>query len=298
MRSKQLKRGWRNNYRADMPFTERIIKDVSEFFSDCTKWAKNGFSLPVIVVWPDFPSKRTTIYKIAKRMGYRITNQTVKKPALVLYFDDSTYGESEFLTTNYTSVRIWNKACVDISKKKVDEVHLKVFGYNTFIDPMAYSGEAVAKSDMNALHDGEIISCPAQHRDAGKVYQVLIDNSFDQYFVIDYRVPVIRGRIPHVYRKFKRYDVRFTNDVTRSDLQQTSAFFSEQEQELLIRFAESMGADFCELDVLRNNSDQKIYVIDLNKTPYGPPFGLSQDDVERAIKNLTLVFTDALKDTP
>jgi glutathione synthase/RimK-type ligase-like ATP-grasp enzyme len=151
---------------------------------------------------------------------------------------------------------------------------------------------------MNALHDGAVINCPITLQEEGKVYQVLIDNSYDEHFVIDYRVPVIAGRIPHVYRKFKIYSVRFTNEVTKSDIGQTADFFSQEEQTLLVRFAQAMGADFCELDVLRNNSDKKIYVIDVNKTPFGPPFGLSQESTNLAINNLTKAIQDSAKERP
>jgi hypothetical protein len=175
-------------------------------------------------------------------------------------------------------------------------VHQDVFGYNTFIDPSVYKGQAVVKSDVNALHDGRIIECPvAFNEHDNKVYQVLIDNSFDEHYVLDYRVPVVMGKIPHVYLKYKRKEVRFTNEVSYSELKITDDYFTLEEQESIRMFASQMGAQFCELDVLRNKTDGRIYVIDVNKTPYGPPFGLKNDEAERAVANLSSILAAELK---
>lgn len=298
MESKKYRKGLRNNYRIDMPVAEVVLKDLKETAGDLKRWVSNGFNLPVIVVWPDFPSKRTTIFKIARLLGCRITNQLVKNPALVIYFDDSTSGNSDFLTKHYPGHRILNSACTDISKVKVDQIHLDVFGYNTLIDPATYVGKAVVKSDINALHDGQIVDCPINApSDKSKVYQVLIDNGYDEKLVMDYRVPVVLGCIPHGYIKFKEYKVRFTNEVSFSVLKDANDCLNPSEQMLVIEFAKSMGADFCELDILRNNLDGKIYVIDVNKTPFGPPFGLPEEQASLALSNQTGIIRSYLKES-
>jgi hypothetical protein len=48
-----------------------------------------------------------------------------------------------------------------------------------------------------------------------------------------------------------------------------------------------MGAQFCELDVLRHKGNGKIYIIDLNKTPYGPPSKLDSVSKEIAILGIS-----------
>jgi hypothetical protein len=296
MSIKRYKKGIRNDYRHGMPYTEVFMKDLKESLGDLKHWIANGFKLPVVVVWPDYPSKRTTIHKISNYLGCRLTNHLVPDPALVLFFDDATTGSSALLLEKYPKKKILNARCTDISKVKVDKVHQDVFGYNTFVDPADYHGEAVVKSDVNALHDGRIIVCPVATREKDdKVYQVLIDNSFDDQYVLDYRVPVVMGRIPHVYLKYKRREVRFTNEVTYSELKNTDDFFTADEQERIRKFASQMGAEFCELDVLRNKTDGRIYVIDVNKTPYGPPFGLKQEDAEKAIVNLSSLLAAEIK---
>jgi hypothetical protein len=284
--------GWRNNYRASMPLPEVITKDVSFALRDSLKWLGNGGKLPVIVAWPDFPSKKTTLFKLAHKLGFRLTNKMVDNPSVVIYFEDVTLGSSLALKQKYPQAKILNQHCTDISKKRVDEVHLSVFGYNTFINPLEYIGQAVKKSDANALHDGRIIECPNLAMDPNSVYQVLIDNEVDEKRVMDYRMPVVNGKIPLVYKKFKLKEVRFTNDVSYSEIHETSTIINAEEQRLIGEFALAMGADFCELDVLRNKTDNRIYVIDVNKTPYGPPSGLDQK--EKAVELLSAAFSGFL----
>ena len=56
-----------------------------------------------------------------------------------------------------------------------------------------------------------------------------------------------------------------------------------------------MKVDFCEFDVLRHKGNQKIYIIDVNKTPYGPPEPLNKRDQEKALKILSNAFIQLIK---
>lgn len=265
---------WRNNYNKKTTLLEAIGKDIKFSLKDFSLWLKNGFQLQSIVVYPDFPSKKTTIFKIANHLGFRITNKLIRNPKLVIYFEDITHGATASLKQHYSTYCL-NEKCIDISKRRVDQVHLNVFGYNTFIDPREFVGKAVQKSDVNALHDGKIITCPLAEVEANSVYQILLDNQVDENYVVDFRVPVMRSSIPFFYKKFKTHAVRFTNEVSYATLHQTNEEFSDEEQKLIISFAREMGVDFCELDIIRHRNG-KLYIIDVNKTPYGPPSGLKE----------------------
>lgn len=286
----QRRKGFRNRYRSNMPWTEVLLKDLQGLITDFLSWFRNGFKLPVLVVYPDYPSKKTTIYKICRKLGYRITNKRLKRARHVMWFHDTTHASSELLVQNYPNKEVINRKCTDISKKHVDAIHRKVFGYSTIIDPTIHIGPAVAKSDINALHDGEIIRCPITTISEKAVYQIVIDNQVDNGDYADLRVPVIGGNIPLVYTKFKKGSVRFTNQVHHSTLHDPQTVFSEQELSAIREMAIQMGADFCEFDVLRDNSSKRIYVIDVNKTPYGPPFGLSVQETNKAVQLLTQAF--------
>jgi hypothetical protein len=278
-----------------MPYAEVLMKDVQGLFFDALAWMKNGFSLPVLVVYPDYPSKKTTIVKIARALGYRITNKRLSRARHVLWFHDTTYASSELLVQSYPDKKVLNRSCQDISKKHVDKIHQRVFGYSTIINPTNYVGSAVAKSDINALHDGEIIRCPISNPSEKAVYQIVIDNAIENGEYVDIRVPVIGGAVPLVYKKFKQESVRFTNQVHRSEMHEPNSVFSETELENIRKMAIEMGADFCEFDVLRDNHSGRIYVIDVNKTPYGPPAGLSSHESRKAVQMLTNAFAKAFE---
>lgn len=283
-----MKKGWRNNYNDKLSWLEVIGKDVKFYFKDLIKRFRNQGKLPVIVTYPDFPSKRTTIFKIADALDFRITNKLVSNARVYIFFEDQTYSTLPPILSA-KSPQTLNQKVLDISKKKVDQVHLDVFGYNTIIDPRTYKGKAVRKSDMNALHDGEIIDCPIESTDAHSVYQIVIDNAVNFHQVVDFRVPLIGGKVPLCYKKIKDIQVRFTNDVSSSTLHSPEEIFSSDELDRISLFAKKFHLDFGELDVLRH-SDGKIYIIDVNKTPYGPPFGLTLSEKEKAVSMLTASF--------
>jgi hypothetical protein len=286
-------RGFRNRYRSNMPWTEVLLKDLQNVLFDFIGFCRNGFQLPVVVAYPDYPSKKTTIYKISRKLGFRITNKKLKHASVIVWFHDTTHASSELLVQHYPGKRIINKQCTDISKKHVDGIHQSVFGYSTIINPRTFEGPAVVKSDINALHDGEIIRCPIANPSDKAVYQIVIDNKTSTGEFRDYRVPVIGGSIPLVYSKYKHFDVRFTNSVHRSELHRPEEIFSAQELTSIQQMAERMGAEFCEFDVLRDNASELIYIIDVNKTPYGPPSGLKASESREAVQRLTDAFRNA-----
>lgn len=281
--------GKRNRYRAGMPWSERATKDLKAWFGDL-KAGFSGKSKLQLVTYPDYPSKRTTIFKIAGALGARLSNIPTAKTDVVLYFHDATHKAFADVPGLPLGVRVINGNCHDISKTKVDAVHLEVFGYNTFVDPLSHTGPAVEKSDDNAMHDGRVVTLPIATSNPGSIYQVVIDNAINDAEVVDMRVPVIGGQIPLVYRKYKAAEVRFTNEVSRSELHTVDSQLNTDEVSRILTFCEAMGAEFCELDVLRDNASGKIYVIDVNTTPYGPPAGLSGADFNAAMSGLVGAF--------
>ena len=279
----------RNNYSNRTPLFEKMVKDMVCLFRECYFFILNGFSLPVWVAYPTYPSKKTTLFKIAILHRVRLTNKLVNNPARVFYFEDVTYGDPRELKKAYPNFEITNLHCSDISKSKVNEIHKKILGYDFHVDPAQFNGLAVEKSEVNALHDGKTIVCPISI-DAIKpdsVYQIVIDNETDDNQFVDIRVPVVFSQIPLVYLKYKSADKRFTNDMHAATLHETNEILTLEEQAQCIAFAKAMGAQFCELDVLRHKGNGNIYIIDLNKTPYGPPSKLDNPSKKIAILGIS-----------
>jgi hypothetical protein len=282
--------GLRNNYREDMPFFEVIIKDITCLLREGYFYLKNGGRLPVWVAAPTYPSKKTTLAKIARMNGARLTNKLVNNPDVIIYFENATYGSASTLRRRYPKARIINVNCPDISKERVHVVHLEALGYSMNLNPRTYIGVAVEKSDENAVHDGQEVICPMAYPKTDAVYQKVLDNTNENGEYVDIRVPVIQGKIPLVYLKFKTKKNRFTNKAHRATLHSPKEIFSSEEIEQIEKYALAMKVDFCEFDVLRHKGNKKIYIIDVNKTPYGPPHPLNQKDQEIALQKLSVAF--------
>ena len=142
------------------------------------------------------------------------------------------------------------------------------------------------KSEGNAVHDGREIQGPLSpdQLQPSKVYQRIIDNRTENDLFEDLRVVVILGEVPLVYRKRKTGDVRYTNETAEIDLAESpKTVLSDTEMDQIASLSVKMCAEFAELDVLRDRQDGRIYCVDLNPTPYGPPAGLSAEDSEKAI---------------
>ena len=143
------------------------------------------------------------------------------------------------------------------------------------------------KSEGNAVHDGRDIQGPLlqDQLQPNKVYQRIIDNRTEAGLFEDFRVVVINGQAPVVYRKRKTGAVRYTNETAEVDLAESpESVLSESEIDQIVSLSAKMRAEFAELDVLRDRQDGRIYCVDLNPTPYGPPAGLIESDQKEAIE--------------
>jgi hypothetical protein len=287
--------GLRNNYRKEMPFFEVIMKDIACLLREGLYFIQNGGKLPVWVAAPTFPSKKTTLSKIARMNKVRLTNKLVSNPDVIVYFENVTYGSASALRRKYPKAKVINVNCPDISKERVHVVHLEALGYSMNLNPKTYIGVAVEKSDENAVHDGQEVMCPVAFPKTDAVYQKVLDNTNEAGEYVDMRVPVIQGKIPLVYLKFKTLKNRFTNKAHRATLHKPEDLFSQEEISQIEKYASAMKVDFCEFDVLRHNGNKKVYIIDVNKTPYGPPDPLNKKDKAIALKTLSNAFIEMIK---
>lgn len=284
--------GWRNSYRSTMPFFERLAKDFRALSQEIKAYLHHGKRPPHIVTSPDYPSKRASISAIAKRLNVVLTNRPTKADILLCFDDQTTKSPPSQAFLDLAPISL-NAACFDISKTRVEEVHQLILGYGMAIDPMTHQGTALEKSDTNAMHDGHFIDCPIDAPREGSVYQRVIDNINEEGLAVDLRVPVMGDSLPLVYRKFKQPGVRFTNEVSCTELHPVDPWFTVQEQADIRAFAREIKADFCELDILRDGLTGRMFIIDVNTTPYGPPAKLSPNESEQAIDLLASAFKEA-----
>ena len=274
-----------NDYPERMPMLERIGKEWR--FRKAVEASKQAHGQPqFVLVHPDWPSKRASIMAYVDALKWVVTNRS-EIPAqfngttvLRLAFDDRTEKRQ-------AQPGFWNGHCLDISKSTLDRHQHDVFGYGVNVDPTTHEGPMLEKSEGNAVHDGREIEGPLSqdYLQSGKVYQRIIDNRTESGLFEDLRVVVIRGEVLVVYRKRKSGEVRYTNETAEVDLADSpKTVFSEAEMDQIVSLSAKMCAEFAGLDVLRDRQDGRIYCVDLNPTPYGPPAGLKESDRAVALR--------------
>ena len=245
-----------------------------------------------ISFFPRKPHVYYAIWPVCQLADIRIVDNPTEAD-LHFYFEDREFLTAPRLApSNRPALNI---GCFDIRKSVVARTFEETFGYSLSIDPSNYRGRAVEKSESNGKHDGRIIDCPVAQPARDRVYQRLVDNTFDGREFIDIRTPVVGGKIPFVYLKRRTEDLRFSNENHRVDLVDAGAMLSGEEQQRIAAFARAMSLDFGGLDVLRDRSDGRIYIVDANKTDMGPPTALSGPSKMRAMRGLAHAFAELVE---
>lgn len=276
-----------NFYPSKVSFFEAIGKELRYYRSIWRSFFRYKGHTKRILTYPELPGSKSIIFKVAKYKGWAMTNNPRKKIAFAIAWQDSTLRDDfPILRTLSKSKTVLNLHCNNILKTYVDEFFYEVFGYRTRIDPQLHSGPAVCKSEWNATHSGSIVICPLAQAQKDCIYQIVINNADENGFFEDIRVPVVANTIPFVYIKLKDAENRFETKASKVFLKSASECLSDDEQTKILRFAEIIGLNFGEVDVLRNRDDGQIYIVDVNNTPYGPPANLDEEGRQKAIELL------------
>lgn len=239
-------------------------------------------------------------YKLCRLLGHGMTTNAPQRYEssppnrydVVFNYDRATFL-SPLPANQFEVERVVNGRCIDVSKRAVNATFKEVFGYAVGVDPTTYDGRLVVKSNINAAHDGQLRQGPLSPEEvhSNNAYQRVIDNRVDDgAFVLDYRVPVYGDHIPLVYLKHRPTETRFDSKSAHTDFEAPGEIFSERELDKIRQFAQHMGIDYGEFDVLRDREDGRIYVVDANPTPWGPPRGLSDAERKRALTRLGRSF--------
>ncbi len=245
---------------------------------------------------PGLPYHRHMLWKVALYAGARLLHYPdqatgrARRPKLRVFWPD-TSAVRGLLPGRPAPPASWRRSALnggtgEESKRKVEQVFAAVFGYPVAIDPTVHAGPCVAKSDrLNGAHDGRVLMCPIAEADPTLAYEVLVDNRVDEDTVVDFRVPMVGGAIPFVYRKYRPLRARFSNANAAVEIAEPAAIFSADEQAKLRRFCEAMALELgVEIDVLRDARDGRIYIVDANWTSWGPPRPMPTADAVRAVR--------------
>ena len=98
--------------------------------------------------------------------------------------------------------------------------------------------------------------------------------------------------------KRRRSETRCCNSNDEVEIAATEDVLTPQEVEQLGRFARAMKLDWGGLDVLRDRSDGRLYVVDVNKTDMGPPIAMALPDKITVTRKLADAFLAYIQAAP
>ena len=186
--------------------------------------------------------------------------------------------------------RTINLRCTDISKTAVAAAFEEAFGYPIALDPTRHRGPVVDKSDINAMHDGRLIQAPIGERRPGCVYQRLVDSVGPDGLAEYMRVPIVGASVQCVLLKYRLPERRFARESESALLRDWTDVFSREEVACILSLCARLGLDCGELDAARDVADSRLYVMDVNKTCWGPQTGLGLLDGYRVSWRLARAF--------
>lgn len=201
----------------------------------------------------------------------------------VMIFDDRTLSD---VALPNTSAKLLNARVTDISKTYIGCVFEQVFGYPLTLNPLTHHGPMVQKSDMNGVHDGQIVDGPLATPLVDCAYQHLVESWVCDEVSEDLRCVCVGGRIVQVFRKEKARDQRFQAVYLQTTLHDADETFTPDEQALIAQFCAVLGLDFGSLDVLRDyTEDGRLYIVDVNKTCM-PVLSMPVGDLELGLRRI------------
>lgn len=181
-----------------------------------------------------------------------------------MIFDDRTVSD---VTLPNTPAKLLNARATDISKRHIGHVFEQVFGYPLTLDPRVHHGPMVQKSDINGVHDGQLVEGPLANPLADCVYQHPVESWVRDGVTEDLRCVCVGGQITQVFRKEKASGSRFQAVYLETALRDADETFTADEQALIAQFCDSLGLDFGSMDVLRDYAQGgRLYIVDVNKT--------------------------------
>lgn len=272
-------------------------------FFDIYRWALYAIAEKSRNLWP-FRRHSVICYPGTIRPWYLLWGITVQAGGKIISAQSSESGPVaiHFLDQTMTTPqkpegfkKTLNFDCQDISKTRVSETFKDVFGYDLMVDPSAYHGDLVVKSEHNGAHDGKIVKGPVEPQ-KGSVYQKVIDNRSPGEHVADLRCPTLYGKPTLVFIKERPEAQRFENLNTKCRIAAPEDLFSAEELENISQFCQKMHLDFGGLDILRDAGDGRIYIVDVNKTDMGPPLALPLREKLRATDIIARQFKAAVFD--
>jgi len=213
-----------------------------------------------------YPEKAISYAKIRltfKLMGWEIVEDINKDFDIIFYWNTKIINTPDKVILELSKkFPVINLKCNDVSKGNVTKIYEKVFGNTLGINPEKYTGRAVAKRNLGqGDKSGKIINCPCK-KENGWHYQRLLQDIHTGR-IQEFRVFIV-GKVIVVNEKQKKIGNRFHTIVEKNEYKLINEVFTYYEVEKINEFCKEIGAEYCELDILR---DKELYIIDVNNIP-------------------------------
>ncbi len=281
---------------ARVPYSPSVLSQVAAWFNYFFAAQTIEPATPhfTIAFTPERARPWYLIWAVARAAGAKLAKDSARAD-VVMHFEDATYSPNDPPVRLKPGAKLINYGCRDVSKTNVARACEAAFGNPLAVDPHSYVGAAVEKSEINAAHDGRIIQCPAPAA-PGRAYQRVIDNrGVNPDLVEDLRTCTVGGKPICVFIKRRPVTKRFQNTNTEVELRTPEEVYSPAEIEQISAFTREMGLDWGGVDVLRDRTDGRLYIVDANKTDMGPPITLNLADKLVATRMLAKAFREFVR---
>ncbi len=263
----------------------RLQRNSSRYITEHNQRLSPG--APTLTFHPMIPQPRATIVSFLAALEVRI-GVDVRTAGPAIAWDTETFLSPAAAAA--LPIAAINRLCTDISKTRVDALWAELVGYSIEVDPLQTEGPMVVKSDANGRHDGRLIVGPTGRKRAGVVYQRPIDSLIDGEF-FEYRPIIMGDRIPIALESRMPFP-HWGHHAISTRARPAAELFSPAETDLLLEFTARIGLEFGELDVLREESTGRLYVLDANRTPTRPHYMQAADE-KQAYAQMAATFAEA-----
>lgn len=281
---------------ARVPYSPSVIADVTNWFRFFFSWRSAQPVGPRFTIY--FTPERARPWYLVRAVSHVAGAKLAKDISdadVVMQFEDATVSPNPAPTNVKLGAKLINFNCTDISKSRVAAASEVAFGNPLAVNPETYTGPVVEKSQINAAHDGHIVQCPTPAL-PGRAYQRVIDNRTpDLSLVEDLRTSTLGGKPIVVFIKRRPVTKRFQNTNVDVEMRLPEQVFSAEEIERISAFTKEIGLEWGGVDVLRDRTDGRLYIVDANKTDMGPPIALNLPDKMVATRLLARAFSDYIR---
>jgi hypothetical protein len=272
-------------YELDNP---REVVDFSYFGDEASYLQKKNVPPLKVYIYGNYPHfEKATAYFMLRKAGASFFNKFDKNADIGWFWDSQIKldKKTDKLFDFSRDLRFVNLFLVNTSKEFVAKSMEEHFGYTFKINPKTFNGYCIAKHNGNGTKSCFFLKCPINADEVfhDHCYQKIINytSKTDSSTLYEIRVPIFKNIIPFTFFKTRNKGLRFTSKNRSMEIVPATAHLSEKECQDILSYCRNIGLEYGEIDILRSDDDGKIYIIDVNNTPWWPPNKLS--DIDRNI---------------